>query len=174
MKRLVYSSYDLESIEKVSQDIFNDLMDTYREDLSNHTDEAVKLIEDTVHTQYAEYNFDSQDINNIIDAVFDTVDSYNSTWSDYFGKFAYDKYGDKIADIFKNRIISKRRDDLDKDYGDEVIGLRAAAKHIGTTTSMILEALEGMCYNNKAFEFDDSHYLVFTGSYEDWKKFSGA
>ena len=66
MKRLVYSSYDLESIEKVSRDIFNDLMDTHREDLSNHTDEAVKLIEDTVRTQYAEYNFDSQDVDDII------------------------------------------------------------------------------------------------------------
>jgi hypothetical protein len=171
MKRLVYSSsyYDLENIEKVSHDIFNDLMNTYREDLSNHTDKAVELIEDAVRTQYADYDFDLQDIGDIIDAVFDTVDSYNSTWDDYYGKFAYDKYGDRIANIFQNQIISKRIDDLDKDYSDEVIGLRAAARHIGTTPSMILQALEGMCYNNKAYEFDDSHYFV--GSYEDWKKF---
>lgn len=166
----ITASYDLEAIEKVAHNLFNDLMNTHREDLSNHTDKAARLIEDAVRTQYAEYEFDPQDIGEIIDAVFDTVDSYNSSWGDYYGKFAYDKYGSMISNSFQKMIVSKRIDDLDKDYQDGagVIGLRAIAKHIGTTTSMVLQALEGMCYNNTACEIDDSHYFV--GSYEDWEK----
>lgn len=164
------SYHNLEAIEKVAHNLFNDLMDTNREDLSNHTDNAANLIEDAVRTQYAEYDFDPQDIDDIINAVFDNVDSYNSTWEDYYGKFAYDKYGSTIADNFQKMIVSKRIDDLDKDYqdGTGVIGLRAIAKQIGTTTSMVLQALEGMCYNDTACEIDDSHYFV--GSYEDWEE----
>ncbi len=170
MKRLVYASANYDDIEHVAHNIFNDLMqDQTREELTNHTELGVQAIRDEIAANYADYRFDDVDIEDIVNAVFDTVDSYNSTWEDYYGKFAYDKYGDRIANIFQKQIISKRLDDLDKDYHDEVIGLRAAAKHIGTTTSMILQALEGMCYNNKAYEFDDSHYFV--GSYGDWKKF---
>lgn len=169
MKRLIYASTNYDDIEHVAHNIFNDLMrDQTREELTNHTELGAQAIRDEIAANYADYRFDDIDIEDIVNAVFDNVDSYNSTWSDYYGKFAYDKYGDIISQKFPDKTVSKRRDELDVDE-DDYIGLRVMARKLHTYTGMILEALEGMCYNNKAYEFDDSHYFV--GSYEDWKKF---
>ena len=164
MKRLIYASANYDDIEHVAHNIFNNLMiGQTREELSNHTDAGAQAIRDEIAANYSDYNFTSDEINDIVNAVFDNVDSYNSTWSDYYGKFAYDKYGDIISRKFPDKTVSKRIDELDEDE-DDYIGLRVMARKLHTYTGMVLEALEGMCYNNKAYEFDDSHYFV--GSYE--------
>lgn len=73
----------------------------------------------------------------------------------YFGKEAYDKYGDMIAENLSGQTVSKR-----KDTAEEPGGLIYEADKLGIGMFDLLEALEGMCYNGRASEIDDSTYLV--------------
>ena len=65
----------------------------------------------------------------------------------YFGDEASAKYGDLIAD--------KRRD-----TAEEPGGLIYEANKLGIDMWDLLEALEGMCYEGRAQEIDDSTYRV--------------
>lgn len=73
----------------------------------------------------------------------------------YFGMEASAKYGDLIAEKLAGKTISKRRD-----KGEQPGGLVYEAKELGIDMWDLLEALEGMCYEGRAQEIDDSTYRV--------------
>lgn len=74
----------------------------------------------------------------------------------YFGKDAYEKYGDKVSKALAGKTISKRMD-----RADQPGGIAYEAEQLGMDLYDLLETLEGMCYNRKATEIDDSTYLVY-------------
>ena len=76
-------------------------------------------------------------------------------YDDYFGQQKADEFGDLIAERLSRKKISKRVD-LANDRG----GLIYEAKKLGIDMWDLLEALEGMCYQGRAREIDDSTYLV--------------
>ena len=74
----------------------------------------------------------------------------------YFGKDEADKYGDLICDKLAGQKISKR-----KDRAEAPGGLIYEAEKLGIADFFdLLKALEGLCYQGKAREIDDSTYLV--------------
>lgn len=73
----------------------------------------------------------------------------------YFGMEASAQYGDLIAEKLAGKTISKRRD-----KGEQPGGLVYEAKQLGIDMWDLLEALEGMCYEGRAQEIDDSTYRV--------------
>ena len=167
MKRLIRASANIKDIDSVANAIFNNLFDEYRNDFKNHTDEGRTAIERAIISGYPEYDFSLEDIDRIIVAVEDEADSYFSTWSDYFGAAAAKKYGSKIQELFDQQVISKRISDLDS-TGPDVIGLNTVANALGTVSSQVIQALEGMCYEGRACEVTDSAYFV--GTWEQWKR----
>ena len=72
-----------------------------------------------------------------------------------FGEEKAREYGDKIVNALAGQTVSKR-----KDKAENVGGLIYEAKRIGMDMWDLLEALEGMCYDGRAREIDDSTYLV--------------
>ena len=76
----------------------------------------------------------------------------------YFGEEQANKYGSKICENLAGREISKRRD-----KAEEPGGLKYEADLLGIDMWDLLEALEGLCYQGKCQEIDDSTYKV-TGS----------
>lgn len=74
----------------------------------------------------------------------------------YFGKEAFEKYGDLVKDNLSGKTVSKRIA-LANDPG----GLIYEADMLGIDKFDLLECLEGMCYNGLAQEIDDSTYKVF-------------
>lgn len=74
---------------------------------------------------------------------------------DYFGKEQAAKYGDLIASNLSGQTVSKRRD-----LAEEPGGLIYEANLLGIDMWDLLEALEGMCYQGRAVEIDDSTYRV--------------
>lgn len=74
----------------------------------------------------------------------------------YFGAEKSKQYGDLISKNLKGQTVSKR-----KDKAEEKGGLIYEAKKLGIDMWDLLEALEGMCYERRASEIDDSTYLVF-------------
>ena len=74
----------------------------------------------------------------------------------YFGREAYEDFGQLIRDNLSGRTVSKRRD-----LAEQPGGLVYEAEQLGIDTYDLLEALEGMCYNGEAREIDDSTYRVF-------------
>ena len=72
-----------------------------------------------------------------------------------FGKEEAKKYGDKISMALSGKTVSKR-----KDLAEEPGGLIFEANQLGIDMWDLLKALEGMCYDGRAVEIDDSTYLV--------------
>lgn len=79
----------------------------------------------------------------------------SSRYDDYFGQEAFERYGDEVSRMLKGKKVSKR-----KDKAEEPGGLIYEANELGMDIWDLLECLEGMCYNGKAREIDDSTYLV--------------
>ena len=77
------------------------------------------------------------------------------TASWYFGKEEYEQYGDLVARELSGKTISKRID-----LSDEPGGIGYEADQLGIDLYDLLRCLEGMCYNGKAEEIDDSTYRV--------------
>jgi len=77
-----------------------------------------------------------------------------SDW--YFGKEEADQYGDLIVKKLAGKTVSKRRD-----TAEEPGGLIFEADRIGIDMWDLLRALEGLCYQGRAREIDDSTYKVF-------------
>lgn len=75
--------------------------------------------------------------------------------TDYFGAEKSKLYGDRIAEALSGRTVSKR-----KDKAEMPGGLIYEAKQVGIGMWDLLEALEGMCYEGRAAEIDDSTYKV--------------
>ena len=76
-------------------------------------------------------------------------------FDDYFGKEQAEKFGDLICDNLSGQTISKR-----KDLAEQPGGLIYEANQLGIDMWDLLEALEGLCYQGKAYEIDDSTYKV--------------
>lgn len=75
---------------------------------------------------------------------------------DYFGETEARLYGDLIQEELGGRTVSKR-----KAKAEEPGGLIYEAKQLGIDDFWdLLEALEGMCYEGKAREIDDSTYEI--------------
>lgn len=74
----------------------------------------------------------------------------------YFGKEEADQFGDIIVKKLAGRTVSKRRD-----KAEEPGGLIFEADRLGIDMWDLLKALEGMCYDGRAREIDDSTYKVF-------------
>lgn len=73
----------------------------------------------------------------------------------YFGDEASAKYGDLIAEKLSGKTVSKR-----KSTAKEPGGLIYEANKLGIDMWDLLEALEGMCYEGRAQEIDDSTYRI--------------
>lgn len=73
----------------------------------------------------------------------------------YFGKEEADLHGDMIVQNLSGKTVSKRRD-----KAEEPGGLIYEANQLGIDMWDLLRALEGMCYQGRAREIDDSTYLV--------------
>ncbi len=74
----------------------------------------------------------------------------------HFGEEKAKQYGELITSNLKGQTVSKC-----KDKAEEKGGLIYEAKKLGIDMWDLLEALEGMCYERRASEIDDSTYLVF-------------
>lgn len=92
----------------------------------------------------------------------DNIESSVSIQADrrdnYFGEQAAFQWGDKIADAYLGKTISKR-----KSKAEAPGGLVYEAKQLGIGTYDLLEALEGMCADGRAVEHDspeDSYYEI--------------
>lgn len=75
----------------------------------------------------------------------------------YFGDEAAAKYGELIQSKLAGKTVSKRRD-----TAEEPGGLIYEANKLGIDMWDLLEALEGMCYEGRAQEIDDSTYKVLS------------
>ena len=75
----------------------------------------------------------------------------------YFGDEAAAKYGELIQSKLAGKTVSKRRD-----TAEEPGGLIYEANKLGIDMWDLLEALEGMCYEGRAQEIDDSTYRVLS------------
>lgn len=75
----------------------------------------------------------------------------------YYGKEEAEKYGDLICDKLAGKTVSKR-----KDLAEYPGGLIYEAEKLGIEDFFdLLKALEGLCYQGRAAEIDDSTYKVF-------------
>ena len=72
-----------------------------------------------------------------------------------FGKEKAEKYGDLISKNLSGKTVSKS-----VERAEEPGGLIYEAEVLGIDMWDLLEALEGMCYMERASEIDDSTYLV--------------
>lgn len=81
--------------------------------------------------------------------------SYRDPNRYYFGKEAFEKFGDLVKDNLSGKTVSKRID-----LADDPGGLIYEADKLGIDKFELLECLEGMCYNGLAREIDDSTYKV--------------
>ena len=78
----------------------------------------------------------------------------------YFGELAAFNHGDKIAEAYLGKTISKR-----KNKANAPGGLKYEADQLGIDMFELLEALEGMCADGRAREFDtpeDSYYEIIS------------
>ena len=80
--------------------------------------------------------------------------AFDRDW--YFGKEEADQFGDLISKKLAGKTVSKRRD-----LAEEPGGLIFEADRLGIDMWDLLKALEGMCYDGRAREIDDSTYKVF-------------
>ena len=89
------------------------------------------------------------------DAEEEPVEASMGRYDDYFGQTAAKKYGELIASNLSGQTVSKRQD-----LAEEPGGLIYTANLLGIDMWDLLEALEGMCYEGKAAEIDDSTYRI--------------
>lgn len=89
----------------------------------------------------------------------DNVPVQGGLFDTYFGKEQADKYGDLICEHLKGKTVSKR-----KDLAEQPGGLIYEAEMLGIDMWDLLEALEGLCYQGRAMEIDDSTYRVKGGA----------
>lgn len=80
-------------------------------------------------------------------------------YDDYFGQTEAKKYGDMICEQLSGKTISKRRD-----TAEEPGGLIYEANALGIDMWDLLEALEGLCYEGRCREIDDSTYKILGSS----------
>lgn len=73
----------------------------------------------------------------------------------YYGKEEAEKYGDLIESLLSGKTVSKR-----VDLSEYPGGLEYEATQLGIDMFDLLAALEGLCYQGRAREIDDSTYLV--------------
>ena len=73
----------------------------------------------------------------------------------YFGKEEFEKYGEMIKDSLSGKYISKS---ISK--AEFPGGFIYEANLLGIDEFDLLRALEGLCYNNMAYEANDSTYYV--------------
>lgn len=77
-------------------------------------------------------------------------------FDEYYGKTAFEEYGDLVSKNCAGMIISKRADD-----GEKPGGLIYEAERLGIEDFFdLLKCLEGMCYNGTAVEISDYQYKV--------------
>ena len=74
----------------------------------------------------------------------------------YYGKEEAEAYGDYICENLAGKTVSKR-----KDKAEYPGGLIYEADKLGIDDFFdLLNALEGLCYQGRAREIDDSTYLI--------------
>jgi len=76
-------------------------------------------------------------------------------YDNYYGEEEANKYGAKIIQALRGKIITKRRD-----KSNQPGGLEYEAKKLGIDMWDFLRALEGLCYQGKAEETSDSTYRI--------------
>lgn len=149
MYRYIKASISIEDVDHYAHNIFNDVMNMVNhDDARNH--KIDKEIRDLVIQEIP--NASEDDIEKVIDMVYENVDSY---YSRNFGEVRARKYGDLIYNTFNGQYISKEIAKADKPGG-----LTYSANQIGLTTFQLLEALEGMCRDGRVVCVDDSTYYV--------------
>jgi hypothetical protein len=85
-----------------------------------------------------------------------TVTASGRTDRWYFGKEEAEIYGDYICEKLKGETVSKRKDEAEYPGG-----LIYEAEKLGIDDFFdLLKALEGLCYQGRAQETDDSTYLI--------------
>lgn len=85
----------------------------------------------------------------------DASEALNESRKFYFGKEEAEKYGDMIEKALTGKTVSKS-----KAKAEEPGGLIYEANKLGIDMWDLLEALEGMCYQGRCREIDDSTYLI--------------
>lgn len=73
----------------------------------------------------------------------------------YFGKEEAEQFGDYVVAKLEGKTISKRID-----LAEAPGGLIYEADLLGMDKFELLRTLEGLCYQSRAFEIDDSTYYV--------------
>lgn len=73
----------------------------------------------------------------------------------YFGKEEAEKFGNLVVSKLVGKTVSKRRD-----LAEEPGGLIYESNKLGIDMWDLLRALEGLCYQGRVQEIDDSTYLV--------------
>lgn len=73
----------------------------------------------------------------------------------YFGKEEAEQFGDYVVSKLAGQQVSKRID-----IAEEPGGLIYAANLLGMDKFELLRTLEGLCYQGRASEIDDSTYYV--------------
>ena len=73
----------------------------------------------------------------------------------YFGKEEAEQLGDYVVSKLEGKTISKRID-----LAEEPGGLIYEANKLGIDMWDLLRTLEGLCYQGRASEIDDSTYYV--------------
>lgn len=159
MKKYIRASKQSELFD-AAHDMFNDLMDNYRDPLKNHT--ADDIIIATI-PDYVPGNISDIDEQTLISLIYDIVDDY---YSEYFGAASRDKYGAQLDKAYHGKIITKRLNEARNSY--PAIGLKVIQDDLGLSPFTVIKALEGMCYNNEACEINDSEYFV--GSWDEYNK----
>lgn len=149
MYRYIKASISLEDVDHYAHDVFNDVMRIvdYKDAKEHKIDSEIRnlILKDIP-------NPSEDDIENIIDMVYENIDSY---FARNFGEVRARKYGDLIYNTFNGQYISKEIAKADKPGG-----LTYSANQIGLTTFQLLEALEGMCRDGRVVCVDDSTYYV--------------
>lgn len=149
MYRYIKASISIEDVDHYAHNIFNDVMN-----MVNHNDARNHKIDKEIRDLVAQEipNASEDDIEKVIDMVYENVDSY---YSRGFGAVEAKKYGDLIYRTYKGQYISKAIDGADKPGG-----LTYSANQIGLSTFQLLKALEGMCADGRVTCVDDSTYYV--------------
>ena len=162
MKRYIKASDSRqEYIYDIAVDMFNDLMDTNRKELADHTADDIIISAIPNYLSNGESVSDIEEMT-IVSLIYEIVDDY---YSEYFGAASRNKYGAKIDEAYHGKTITKRLNKANDQYPS--IGLRVIQEELGIPPSTTVKALEGMCHNNEACEISDSEYFV--GSYEEYR-----
>lgn len=126
------------NFDKIQDDVKYIVKAVLGEDYSQYLD---------IHSNMPEFEFDD---------IYESTNINASRDDLYFGQEQADKYGDLICEQLAGKTVSKR-----KDKAKEPGGLIYEADKLGIDMWDLLEALEGLCYQGKASEIDDSTYQVY-------------